>query len=412
MGILVTLLLGVGGTGWMAYRAGVAKGQVDAQGEELRVEMNRLLQAVRNAEAEKGRQFRAHEVDAVAAQALGESPRDPWGNPYRYDPVLRRLMSTGPDGLLDGAARMGQDDLVSDDRVRYLEEPPPALGVSFAGAEGFVYAAVRPGETDIRKIRLSDDETYPIRPAFTQTASRVAYLLEHPDGGGFEAFFRRRKAGQNLAWDPPEPLLPPGWTASELVWARQDAIVLALARSSDGVEGVYGVEPGSQPILLSMKLKDAINLRIHPDGKHFLVSAMRPSPRSLDGFRHVVLGVLTGESLSPGAARFKWGPQGHTALFTEDRGRLLIVGPDPDSPSDDALLEYVPPSDDGPSSLRKILGGTHTLSCAVLSTDMDLLVYSEGKNVVLVRLSTLDQVSIFVGPAAPSALIWGVPATF
>lgn len=411
LAILGALLVGVGGTGWMAYQAGQAQAQVDAQSEELRVEMNRLLQAVRNAEAGKGTPLRADGLEAVAAEALGEDARDPWGNAYRYDPVLRRLISTGPDGLPDGAARYGDTSMAPDDEFRLLDAPPPPLGVSFASATGFVLAALRPGETQVRTFTLGPGEAAPIRPAFTQTMSRVAYLLEASDGAGFEAFFRRRQAGQAVAWDPPEALLPPGWTASELTWARGGEIVLAVAKDRQGTEGLYGVEPGSSPILLSDKLQDATNVRVHPDGKHFLLSAVRPTTTSLDGIRQVVLGMLTGEDLSPGGARFKWGPRGHTGLFTEDRGRILVVGPDPDQASDEALIEYLPANEDQPATSRKLIGGVPHLTCAVMSQDGTMLAYCEGRNVVVMRLSTLEQALVFVVPAAPSAIVWPVPVS-
>lgn len=404
--LLFLLLAGLGLTGSFAYRARVAARRVHDLEGQLLADFDTLVRAVESHDDGTGRRLASADLSPLVPDLLPALPRDPWGGSYHYDPVLRRLVSPGPDGTLAPPPAFGDPPGSVDDRLRLLGEPLPPVAASFQSPLGFRLASLVPGTMESREVVFEETEGAPLKPQLAPGGTRIAYLHFDRGSGLFLARRRRLQVGSRTQWDPPVALLPDGWDCSSLRWFPDGEGLVAVATPPGGREGLYGVVPEKAPVLLSSRIYEPSAPSIHPDGRRLLLSARHP-----DGERHVLMGLLPEGRFVADGIRARWGPRGDLPLFGHAKGSLIYLGEDPRVPGRNALLEWhdvQEPSGEyqGEASGAVIHSSPDPLTCPVLAPGGDYLAFCVGERLLLLDLESRAAVVIFRAPRPIVGLTW------
>lgn len=343
LGLGLFLVAIMSGRAALWYQEYQARQKIDPVAQQLKRDFNQVLFAVESHEQETGRRLWSTRLDSLVPDRFEEVPGDPWGNHYRWDPVLRRVISLGPDGIADQGARVSDVGIEPNDRIRFAEKIPSPMAVSYRNGGRHEVALLIPGTADVHPFRIEGATAAPIMPRILPSGAKLAYLFNDPKTGALRAEWRRARAGISGQWEAPVPLLPPEWEARGLTWIPDGSGLVVLA--TPPVEATNGGQVGlylaggawEEPVLLGEGLRAPASPRVSDDGARVCFSAVDER-----GTRRIgVLGLPT-EGRAPGAT-VRWGPIGEHPLFgpggksiwfvrnREDEGAFGALDEDPEA---------------------------------------------------------------------------------
>lgn len=106
LGVVTAIVAALVGVSVPFFQDNLSESQSSKAGQDLEV----IKKAMALRQAREPFTRTTHDLSSLTGRYLQELPRDPWGNPYRFDPVTNTLRSDGADGVPGGSG--GDRDVV------------------------------------------------------------------------------------------------------------------------------------------------------------------------------------------------------------------------------------------------------------------------------------------------------------
>ncbi len=323
VGLLLGLLFALGAT----FRHYAAARRLEVTTDERRARLAQDFETLSKAlvASEEGLATRFVEEDfqSLVPQFLPQVPMDPWGRRYRFEPVLRRVFSPGPDGLVDPPAPFVIRGSPPDDRFQFVDRSPSVMAVTFLDQEKERVVVVLPGTPELRLWTTPGSSRSPLQPIATSSGSRLAYRWHDPERNAFGAEVRRQEVVGGRDWEDPRPLAPPGFTIRTLAWMPDGSGLVAVGGPPEDGEGLWILEADAapRPILTVEDLREPEGPSVSADGKRIAISA-----KDRKGTRRIaVVDLESPDGLGRNAV--VWGPEGRAPAYSPVGETVWYLGP-------------------------------------------------------------------------------------
>lgn len=171
-----------------------------------------ISKAIQHWEVEQKKRFEEWDIDKLQGSTLAGTVRDPDGKPYVYDWFFRRLIYTGPDGLLQTivagkTTEPGENDdelrsLAAFDRLVYARPEGSKSAIEMCNADGSdpkPLVTVDEAVIDVKGI-ASKDANLVALTLKTASGSKLAVLNVEGEGGAKTAVQPLTAGDKNDAW--------------------------------------------------------------------------------------------------------------------------------------------------------------------------------------------------------------------